>query len=116
MNSTKYHVLAEMSRDFLTIQVSNVASESTFSTGRRVLGAFRSSLSPAMVEALICCQNWIRSSSLPLDISSVLEEMKTYQVDSGNNYFCSLIISHCKIEYVMFFIDGSGTTEVVNLE
>lgn len=86
VNSSKYPVLAEMARDVLAIQVSTVASESAFSTGGRVLDAFRSSLSPAMVQALICCQNWIRSSSLPLDMSSVLEEMETYQVDS-----CSLL-------------------------
>lgn len=68
-----------MARDVLAIQVSTVASESAFSTGGRVLDPFRSSLNPVMVQALICCQNWIRSSSLPLDMGSVLEDIDAYQ-------------------------------------
>ncbi|CAI0546435.1 unnamed protein product, partial [Linum tenue] len=41
-------------------------SESAFSTGGRVLDSFRTSLSPEVVEALICCEDWIRSSDSEL--------------------------------------------------
>ncbi|CAI0382939.1 unnamed protein product, partial [Linum tenue] len=50
----------------LAASISTVASESTFSTGGRVLDSFRTSLSPEVVEALICCEDWIRSSDSEL--------------------------------------------------
>ncbi|CAN1293636.1 Putative AC9 transposase [Linum perenne] len=49
-----------MARDVLAVPVSSVASESAFSTGGRVLSNFRSSLTPAIVEALICAEDWFR--------------------------------------------------------
>ncbi|CAN1185619.1 Putative AC9 transposase [Linum perenne] len=52
-----------MARDVLAILISSVASESAFSTGGRVLSNFRSSLTPAIVEALICAEDWLRSTS-----------------------------------------------------
>ncbi|XP_024027613.1 zinc finger BED domain-containing protein RICESLEEPER 2-like [Morus notabilis] len=59
-NATNYKVLSLVAKDILAILVSTVASEA-FSTGGRILDPFRSSLSPKMVEALICTQNWLRS-------------------------------------------------------
>ncbi|KAM5551467.1 hypothetical protein ABKV19_026350 [Rosa sericea] len=64
LNGVKYPNLAALAKDVLAIQVSTVASESCFSTGRRVIDPFRSSLTPKTVEALICYQNWIRSESI----------------------------------------------------
>ncbi|CAN1297528.1 Putative AC9 transposase [Linum perenne] len=52
-----------MARDVLAIPISSVASESAFSTGGRVLSNIRSSLTPAIVEALICAEDWLRSTS-----------------------------------------------------
>ncbi|XP_024026800.1 zinc finger BED domain-containing protein RICESLEEPER 2-like [Morus notabilis] len=60
-NATNYKVLSLVARDILVIHVSTVASESTFSTRGCILDPFSSSLSPKMVEALICTQNWLRS-------------------------------------------------------
>ena len=57
-NSKRFKVLSQIVRDVLVVQVSTVASESTFCTGGRILDPFRSSLSPKMVEALVCSQNW----------------------------------------------------------
>uniref|UniRef100_A0A251T751 Putative HAT dimerization domain, Ribonuclease H-like domain protein n=1 Tax=Helianthus annuus TaxID=4232 RepID=A0A251T751_HELAN len=48
-----------MARDFLTIPVSTVASESTFSASGRVLNEHRSSLGKDTVEALICTKDWL---------------------------------------------------------
>uniref|UniRef100_A0A453PBT3 HAT C-terminal dimerisation domain-containing protein n=1 Tax=Aegilops tauschii subsp. strangulata TaxID=200361 RepID=A0A453PBT3_AEGTS len=50
----KYPVLENMARRFLTIPASSVSSESSFSTGGRILDDYRSSLKPYMVEALVC--------------------------------------------------------------
>jgi hypothetical protein len=53
-----------MARDVLAVPASTVASESTFSTGRRTISDFRSRLTPQNVEALICMQDWIRASGI----------------------------------------------------
>ncbi|CAN1268245.1 Putative AC9 transposase [Linum perenne] len=58
----KYPVLSDIAKDILAIPISTVPSESTFSTGGRVLDEFRSSLSPKIVEAVTYCGDWMRSS------------------------------------------------------
>ncbi|CAE5959417.1 unnamed protein product [Arabidopsis arenosa] len=77
-NSTKFPILAELARDVLAFLVSNVSSESVFSTGDRILDPYRSSLTPFMVETLILLQNWLKTSSYYsdacVDIGKMLEE------------------------------------------
>ena len=46
----------------LAIQVSTVASESTFSADGRVIDPYRNRLGPDMVEALICTKDWVAAS------------------------------------------------------
>ncbi|CAN0873597.1 Zinc finger BED domain-containing protein RICESLEEPER 2 [Linum grandiflorum] len=74
-----------MARDILAIPISTVASESAFSTGGRVLNDFRTSLSPQVVEAVICCEDWLRSSPVTpfiTDEEELLEDEqdKEYQM------------------------------------
>ena len=61
-NSVNYPVLSRLAKEVFAIPCFTVASESAFSTGGRVLDQFRSSLTPKMVEAIVCCQNWIVST------------------------------------------------------
>lgn len=79
VNSSKYHVLSLVARDVLAIPVSSVASESAFSTRGRVLDPFRSSLSPAMVEALVCAQDWLRSSSSLISLQDFMDDAEVYE-------------------------------------
>ncbi|CAN1348992.1 Putative AC transposase [Linum perenne] len=58
----KYLVLCDIASDILVVPILIVPSESAFSIGGRVLDSFRSSLSPKIVEAVICCGGWMRSS------------------------------------------------------
>jgi len=55
----KYPILRMISRDFLAIPVSTVASESAFSMGGRVVSPHRLRLHAKTVEALMYLQNWM---------------------------------------------------------
>ena len=58
-HAEKYPVLSAMARDFLAIPLSTVSSESAFSCSGRILGDTRSSLTPEMLEALVCGKDWL---------------------------------------------------------
>ena len=61
VNSNRYQVMSKLARDVLAVPVSTVASKSAFSTGGRILDPFRSSLSPLMVQNLVCAQDWLQA-------------------------------------------------------
>ena len=74
-NSSRYQVLSKMARDVLAVFVSTVASESAFSIGGCILDLFRSSLSPDMVQVLICSQNWLKSL-VPISLHNAMDEVE----------------------------------------
>ncbi|KAL6521245.1 hypothetical protein OROGR_017814 [Orobanche gracilis] len=55
----RFPILCKIARDVLSVPISTVASESAFSLGGRILDQFRSSLSPTIVEALVCTKDWL---------------------------------------------------------
>ncbi|CAN6681943.1 unnamed protein product [Malus baccata var. baccata] len=57
-NGIKYHILHQIARDILAIPVFTVASESSFSTGGRIISPHRSRLHSSTVEALMCSRDW----------------------------------------------------------
>ena len=59
-NSSKFPILSKMAADILSIPISTVASESTFSAGSRVIEPHRSCLKPETVEVLLCGADWVR--------------------------------------------------------
>ncbi|XWS13457.1 hypothetical protein CRYUN_Cryun36dG0038700 [Craigia yunnanensis] len=82
----------------LAIQVFTVASESVFSTGGRILDLFRSSLCPKMVKALICTQNWVRSSHEGIQVKDYLDELQLMKTLSQIIIFLQVLF------YVLYFI------------
>ena len=109
-NEFKYRVLSKIAQDVLVVLVSTVSSESTFSTGGRILDSFKSSLTPKTVEALICTQNWIGRKSVSLDIPHKLEDLEICsQIETGNSksIYCLFvkIIMYCYIIIYILFSD-----------
>ena len=68
-----------MARDVLAIPVTAVAFKATFSIGGRILDPCRSSLSPRMVEALICLNNWWSRSHQPIIVRDYMDEEEALQ-------------------------------------
>ena len=78
LNASNYPILSKMARDILAIHIATVASESAFSTSGRILYAFMSSLSPKIVEALVCSQNWLKKYHI-INLQEILEEVEKYE-------------------------------------
>ncbi|KAK6137046.1 hypothetical protein DH2020_029210 [Rehmannia glutinosa] len=73
------YLLDGFAKDVLAIPVSTIASESAFSTSGRVIDPFRSSLSPKMVEALICSQDWLRATPSSIDLHELVEDIEQFE-------------------------------------
>ena len=73
----------------LAIPVSTVASKSAFSTGERVLDLYRCSITPQMVEALVCTQDWIKKTPSPLPSNENDEFFEFERIEEGNKIFFS---------------------------
>ena len=105
-NASRFRVLSQIARDIFAIPVSTVASESAFSTGGRVLDAYRSSLSAKTVESLICCQDWLRSTPKPSDIEEVFGEFSiavpgnNLNIIASGNIFTFLLSFFTYIKYI----------------
>jgi uncharacterized membrane protein len=78
-------VLVHMAQDILDIPISTVASESVFSTSGCISDDFRTSLTPFMLEALLCTQDWLRRST-PINIQENIEELTIIEKGIFHNF------------------------------
>ncbi|XP_024963216.1 zinc finger BED domain-containing protein RICESLEEPER 2-like [Cynara cardunculus var. scolymus] len=79
VSSKRFPILSKLARDVLVVPISIVASESTFSTSGRVLDNFRSSLSPEMIESLICTQGMLRGPSQPIAVEENIDDIEKFE-------------------------------------
>ena len=99
--STRFPILCTLARDVLAIPISTVASESAFSTGGRILDDFRSSLTPFMVEALVCTQDWLRRAT-PINLVENTEELTKLEEGDHLLYHFFTVFNNEKIFNVFF--------------
>ncbi|KAM3282726.1 hypothetical protein P3S67_026371 [Capsicum chacoense] len=81
VNESRFPILAEMAHDVLAILIPSVASECAFTTGGRVIDPFRSSLTPKLVQSLICLQDWLRRKPIPINVEEDLEYLDQLEIE-----------------------------------
>ena len=87
-------MLSKLARDVLDVPVSTVASESAFSTGGRIHDLFQSSLSPFMVQNLVCAQDWLQAL-VPISFRKSKDEVEALEDefhDLGNMLTSKLFV------------------------
>ena len=82
----------------VAIQVSSVGSETAFSTSGRILDHLCSCLTPYMIEALVCNQQWLRNSISAEKLASLTQmfEELDFHESLGNRLgiLLFILISH----------------------
>ncbi|CAL2264453.1 unnamed protein product [Prunus armeniaca] len=78
-NESRYPILSKIAKDIFAIPSSTVASENAFSLGKRIVDPFRSSLTPKMVEALVCTSDWLRADEFCFYKEPTDEELAFYK-------------------------------------
>nr|CAD1834595.1 unnamed protein product [Ananas comosus var. bracteatus] len=71
----RFPVLSQIARDVLAVPINAVPHEYACSTEGFVLGRFRSSLTPKLLQAVICTENWLQPSRMLVDVKEDFEEL-----------------------------------------
>jgi hypothetical protein len=82
-----------MARDVLAIPISTVAAESAFSTSGCILDDFCTSLTPFILECLVCTQDWLRRTT-PIDIKDSTEEFTIIERYNISHFPCMLAFTY----------------------
>ncbi|XP_075077365.1 zinc finger BED domain-containing protein RICESLEEPER 2-like [Nicotiana tabacum] len=91
INAPRFPILSELARDVLAIPISSVASECAFSNGGRILDSFRSSLTPRLVQSLVCVQDWFRCEGTPINVVEDLEFLEQIELGKILRYMSVLV-------------------------
>nr|XP_016461284.1 PREDICTED: uncharacterized protein LOC107784642 [Nicotiana tabacum] len=85
INAPRFPILSELARDVLVIPISSVASKCAFSTDGRILDSFRSSLTPRLVQSLVCVQDWFRCEGTPINVEEDFEFLEQIELDMATS-------------------------------
>lgn len=79
INSGQYLTLSTVARDVFDIPSLIVASENAFSLGGKVVGPFIASLTPRIVEDLVCTSDWVIGEEFQFYMEPTEEEIGFYK-------------------------------------
>ncbi|OMO72857.1 hypothetical protein COLO4_27430 [Corchorus olitorius] len=104
---SRYSKVAAMTRDILSVPISTMASESTFSIGAKVLDQYQSSLKQDVVEAIICSKDWlfqeINTEETTLgDLTQDVMNLSLTKVPSGQSSSQGLMLQQFEKVFVFF--------------
>lgn len=103
-NTSKNPVRSKMARNVLSVPVSTLASESSFSTGGWILDSYRSSLRLKTVAALVCAQNWFRSRESMFDLRYIITKLESVEEIASGMYSCLCIFSFSALSRLVSFV------------
>ena len=95
MNQSKYPILSTIAHDIFAIPSSTVTSESAFSLGGRIVDPFRASLTPRMVEALVCTSDWLRADEFNFYKEPTDDDLQFYkelEESEASEWFSSFLM------------------------
>ena len=81
-------MLSKVAKNVLVVSIFIVAFDLAFSTGGRIVDPFRSSLSPLMVQNLVCATNWFQAT-VPISHRQSRDEVEALEEefhDLGNMF------------------------------
>nr|GEV82559.1 zinc finger BED domain-containing protein RICESLEEPER 2-like [Tanacetum cinerariifolium] len=123
-NQVRYPELALMAQDILSISITTVASESTFSIGGRIISKYRSSLCSTSAEALLCTRDWlfglkdedeINEQELILDIEKLIQpSIQPLTQDDLKKLAADKAVAYVSLGMVLGLGTGSTSAFVVD--
>ena len=82
INSSRFPILSRMIHDVLAVSISTIAFELAFSRDDHILDPFRSSLTPRMVQTLLCTEDWLHvtMSSTKMSVEEDLDALEIHVI------------------------------------
>lgn len=90
----KYNIISGVSQHVLAILVFVIVYKSTFSTKNHILNLFESFLSLSTIPALVCCQNLLHLTPIPIGTKAFINCIENHTMIELDNLYYKLNITY----------------------